>query len=318
MKKAVLICLLSLVFLVVGITATSFNKITLGELNRLWEEKRYEELLKIGQERLRIDPKDLVGLILVLQDALYINCNIEVASQAFSLMEKELEKVIAMMKKLHLPPPRFSQEDKKEISGMIEEMRQIPPEEIKQRRREEICQRFDVMPFSILLLDLQHRGFFKIPLRPNKEASTASSLFGIASDKSESIAVRVFRLWKKGKHEEVFQIGRERLKRNPNDLVGLILLTTEAYVNCDVDTLSQAFTRLGEEAKKIKTPEFQKTYRYWEISMPLVIEEYKKMSPQQLAGQRERYKNNILEYPPLGFLLIDLEEDDFDWRLIAE
>jgi hypothetical protein len=209
MKKSVLICLITLVFLLVGIVVAgkhSSNKITLGKLNKLWREERYEELLNIGRERLQKNPKDLVGLIIVLQNALFIGCDVETASQAYHLLEAELESTSKIIFKRHCCRLFW----REEIPKMIEEMSRMPLDQIKEKRKEIIRQRFDVMPFAVLLLDLEQRGFFKVFSESEETDSIDTRIFRITSDKNEVIGesgttiAKVFRLWKEGKTRRSF------------------------------------------------------------------------------------------------------------------
>lgn len=260
----------------------------------MWDLGEQEEILAIGQQRLIENSKDLLGLLIVLQDALFVKCDADLASEIYPVLNTEFEK----RKKEDLVPfDRYSNYWREFIRKRIKFLRKRSLEQKAKERDKYITRE---IPFYELLYPL---------LVESKRINLLDKFFA-KFDKPLPISKRVLQLFDEDKAEEVYRMGRRRLWHDNNDILGLIIQFEEALDKCDKERAFSAFSTLDKRIKEIKNKRFKSEFEdYKETFLDLIMDELKKMTPRQLAKEREFFEKDKDETPILWELIILSEQE---------
>lgn len=284
-------CLMIFAVNISWVAANQKSADNLSNLTELWDEEKREEVLVIGQRRLENNPKDLLGLLIVLQDALFVKCDAHGTARIYAVLDTEFAN------KGGSPFEYYSSYWQKAIPERIEKIDKMTIGQKEREIKTDLARYCDQMPFFTLIYPLL------------VEHGAIDLLGRVFEGKNLPISEKIFRLYEKKRVEEVFEIGEKRLKRNPQDILGLVIQFDEAIIKCDPDAMSRAATMLDRRLNGIKNKTFQKDYLVIKKEMfDVFIDEVKKMSPEQRSKEREANKD-MTDPPPLAFLLMFLEQE---------
>lgn len=131
------------------------------------------------------------------------------------------------------------------------------------------------------------------------------------------VTEKIVRLYQTKKMKEVFEVGKRMLKRNPEDILGLVIQFEEAGAKYDPDAMSRAATMLDRRLRRIKRESFQEKYRGCKVEvLDKLIDEARKMTPEEREKARKSEEDITLEdarfeMPVLTPLLMIIEEEGF-------
>jgi len=125
------------------------------------------------------------------------------------------------------------------------------------------------------------------------------------------ITAELSELWLKQKHSEFKNISAQLLKKNPNDILGLLMLYEYQRQVLDLDALPITINKLLTECEKIKTSNFSKRLPLLEASIDTLKETisiYLKGSKEEL--EKDRKKNMSRPRPLYTISMVEALEKD--------
>ena len=115
-------------------------------------------------------------------------------------------------------------------------------------------------------------------------------------------------MWLDGEKQEVLEIARERLKTNPDDIVGIVLTLQHHMAFFDLPNLKKMTARFIEIGDKIATPHFSRAYPENKMILAMVSVLMPEYSPEE--AEEESAKGNIVGKPMELFELLQAAEAD--------
>lgn len=99
---------------------------------------------------------------------------------------------------------------------------------------------------------------------------------------------KIASMWQEGKYNDVLEIARDRLKKRPNDLVGLLLKYGYDATVVDVSSLPGALTRLKDASSKSGSKRFKLLYPQVVAVTNMISTYIASATQQQLSSDREK------------------------------
>jgi hypothetical protein len=130
--------------------------------------------------------------------------------------------------------------------------------------------------------------------------------FTILAGFSETLSTQVTELWQKGEKNKVLEIAEARLKKNADDIVGLVLKMDCQMNLLDVKNLSETMDKVKKVGSSISKPEFTKAF-------PMIktdIEKYQKIISQITPEKAEAFKTQNSKKPMRYLAVIEACEKD--------